>query len=177
MIQQSNFIFCILLLASLFSSVEKTFAQKTNKRTFTYNLMDYDDRPLRFGIAIGVGRNIFGRQYSKFFNTGVDTTLAVSPRLGLTGPILQGFFGLKLSEKWDLRVAVGYNSYQREIDFNYINGQKVTKVLEGASVEFPVVFKYKSNRRGNVRMYMVGGGKLNVEVGARKNQVSTEGEL
>jgi hypothetical protein len=40
--------------------------------------------------------------------------------------------------------------------------------MGATSLEFPLLFKFKSLRRGNIRMYFVGGGKAAIDVGNKK---------
>src|SRR5690606_38460561 len=43
------------------------------------------------------------------------------------------------------------------------------KLVETTMVELPIILKYKSEHRGNIRMYMVGGVKPALEASGKKN--------
>ena len=38
-----------------------------------------------------------------------------------------------------------------------VGGSQIIELVESTGVEFPLLFKYKSQRRNNLRMYIVGG--------------------
>ncbi len=49
--------------------------------------------------------------------------------------------------------------------------------VENTMVEFPVLLKYKSERRGNIRMYMIGGAKPAIQASGKKDQTKSELEV
>ena len=47
--------------------------------------------------------------------------------------------------------------YAHKLYYYYTNAPTQSQLVETTLVEFPLLLKYKSVRRGNVRMYMLGG--------------------
>ena len=51
------------------------------------------------------------------------------------------------------------------------------QIIETTVVELPILIKYKSERRGNVRMYMVGGLKPGIEASGKNKIENATSEL
>ena len=51
------------------------------------------------------------------------------------------------------------------------------RIVENTMVEFPILLKYKSERRGNIRMYMIGGVKPGIEASGKKDKTKAELEI
>jgi len=71
----------------------------------------------------------------------------------------------------------GVSFYSRGIEYK-TNTTTVNQEMGATAVEFPLLFKFKSLRRGNVRMYFVGGAKAGADIGNKKKaNASTELEV
>jgi hypothetical protein len=65
--------------------------------------------------------------------------------------------------------------YDHKLEYNYTDGTSQSQLTETTMVEFPVLLKYKSMRRGNVRMYMIGGITPSIEASGKNDiQATTE---
>src|SRR5260221_8473632 len=117
----------------------------------------YDDRKISYGFMIGLHTSAYQVNYSNQFVTPkLDTVHSVvgsySPGFSL------GFLvNLSLNEFLDLRVLPKAGFYQHKLTYYYTNNTSTNQFVETTMVEIPLLLKYKSMRRGNVRMYMVGG--------------------
>jgi hypothetical protein len=163
--QWSRIFFCCLLVLLCGQGV---WGQKRNERFFTKNLPDYDTKRLHYGICLLGTATRFERRYSDVFNKNQDSTFSVNPKwdnafgVGL-------LISYNLAEHWDLRFSPVVHFYGRTLNYTFANSTN-TQLIESSFLEFPLLFKYKSVRRGNVRMYMIGGIKPGVEINQRKKE-------
>ncbi|WP_448520151.1 type IX secretion/gliding motility protein PorT/SprT [Rhodoflexus sp.] len=166
-----------LLVALL--AAHNTMAQLQKKRnTSGYgrskNLPTYDDRVLRYGFQLAIHQSRFNIRYSDFFANSSDSTTGVRPQwspgfmLGLITSFRLG------NELWNLRFVPNVSFYERNIEYQYRNDPENlhNETYENTFVELPFLLKYKSLRRGNHRMYMVGGVSANFKVAGRKERLN-----
>lgn len=134
------------------------------------NLPFYDDKFMHYGFTLGVNASGFkSKVSSSYFNTGVnDTTLNVSPTY--TPGFSLGFIvNFRLHDHFDFRVLPTVGFYSRSVTYDFLNSSE-KQTIESTFMEIPVMLKYKSVRRGNSRMYVLGGFKAGIEAGAKKKQ-------
>ncbi len=135
----------------------------------------YDDRKLTYGFMIGIHTSAYQVKYSdQFVTPKLDTVHSVE------GPFSPGFslgflVNLRLNEFLDLRLMPKAGFYDHKLTYYYTNGTSAHQFVETTMVEFPLLLKYKSMRRGNVRMYMVGGFTPGIEASGKNDiQSSTD---
>jgi len=131
------------------------------------NLPTYDNRILHYGFSIGVGTSGYRATLSQSFLDN-DTILSVRP--SFTSAFTLGFVvNLRLHEYFDLRLLPTVGFYERKVDYQFAGSSK-SQSIESTFLEFPLLVKYKSQRRKNTRMYLVGGVKYSIEAGAKKKE-------
>ncbi|MBS1949900.1 MAG: PorT family protein [Bacteroidetes bacterium] len=119
--------------------------------------MSYDDKTLTYGFSIGIHTSSYQVKYSnKFVSKSLDTLQAVQP-VFLPGFSLGFLVNYKLGAFFDLRLMPKAGFYTQKLYYLYTNAPTQSQLVETTLVEFPLLVKYKSVRRGNVRMYMLGG--------------------
>ena len=128
----------------------------------------YDERKtVTYGFSLGFRSVSYRMKYSDLFVTpAMDSVHSIMPRK--TPGFSLGFIvNFKLLEYLDARITptVAFSEYH--IQFNYVGANSVDKFVESTSVEFPVLLKYKSQRRKNARMYVVGGLNSVIEASSR----------
>jgi hypothetical protein len=135
----------------------------------------YDDRKITYGFMIGLHTSTYQVKYSdQFVTPKLDTVHSVegsySPGFSL------GFLvNLRLNEFLDLRVTPKAGFYSHKLTYYYTNSTQTQQFIETTMVEIPLLLKYKSMRRGNVRMYMVGGLTPGIEASGKNGiQSSTD---
>lgn len=147
--QLKTFFVLALLLTSLASFGQRKVRYQDN----------YDAKNLHFGFLIGVGQTNYGIKTNRTFLQPVNTKLdgIVSPpsyflRLG-------GLMNVKLNDHFDFRILPTVSIYSRSLILS--DTLRATTDLvsqrDKAWLELPIALKYKSERRGNIRMYMFGG--------------------
>jgi hypothetical protein len=150
-------------------------AQKT--RWVKKNNPNYDDRKLTYGFLIGLHTTAYKIKYSeKFVNPAFDTLYAVEPTWS-PGFSLGFIVNYRIADFFDLRLTPKVAFYEHRLRYMYTDEAPYDEVVETTMVEFPILLKYKSARRGNIRMYMIGGVKPAIEASGKKDLENTQTEL
>lgn len=161
-IHWSKVIFFILLIFVSYNSHSQV------KKKLEINIPNYDERKLHYGFTLGINSTRF-RPIQSALYTGGDTVINIqSPRS--TGFSLGFILNYKLADYFDLRLLPTVAFYERSVSYTLANHSKVDQVTESTFIEFPLLVKYKSERRGNHRFYLVGGLKPGIEAGAKKKE-------
>ena len=132
------------------------------------NNPNYDDKKLTYGFLIGLHTTTYQIEYSDtFVSPRLDSVHSVIPswRPGFSLGFIVNY---RLTEFLDLRITPEVAFYEHKLRYNYIDGTSLDHLVETTMVEFPLLLKYKSMRRGNVRMYMIGGIKPGIEASGKK---------
>jgi hypothetical protein len=151
----------MLALAGLTANAQKTERKKT------INLPHFDDRRVHFGFYLATNYSTYRIKRSDFMANNPDSIKSVNP-VGTPGFTLGFIFSLKLGDYVDLRFVPGVAFYERWLDYEFGKAGKVRQSMESTMVEFPILFKFKSERRGNNRMYFLLGGKYSMASGLRR---------
>jgi hypothetical protein len=156
---------CIAAFVALFCICSNSFAQRGK----SLNLQFYDTKSIHFGFQLGAMVSKINLGTNK--NFGADSVQAMTP-LNSAGFSLGFIVSLALGERerWNLRFLPNVAFYQRSVQFEYPNSI-TTREYENTFVEFPLLLKYKSVRRGNMRMYLVGGLTASFKVAGDKQKL------
>ncbi|ABG59960.1 type IX secretion system protein SprT [Cytophaga hutchinsonii] len=130
------------------------------------NLPFYDDKALHYGFTLGINGSGFQNKVSKSYFS--DTVTSVSP-VYTPGFSLGFIVNMRLHDHFDLRLLPTVGFYSRSIQYDFIKTSEI-QTIESTFVEFPLLLKYKSQRRNNSRLYVTGGFKASIEAGAKKKQ-------
>lgn len=138
------------------------------------NNPNYDERKWTYGFLIGIHSSTYQIKYADTAAVkgtpqvhGLDTLHSVVPSWG--GGFALGFIvNYRINEFLDLRLTPSVAFYEHALRYNYTDGTYQEQLVETTMVEFPFLLKYKSMRRGNVRMYVVGGVKPGIEASGKK---------
>jgi len=165
----------VIAIAILMLCALQIQAQKT--RWVEKNNPNYDNRKLTYGFLIGIHSSIYQIKYSdKFVTPALDTVSAVLPSWS-SGFSLGFIVNYRLTEFLDLRLTPEVAFYENKVRYQFTNDPPIDETVENTIVEFPILLKYKSERRGNIRMYMVGGVKPGIEASGKKNVDQTKPTL
>ena len=141
------------------------------------NNPNYDERKISYGFMIGLHTSAYQIKYSdQFVTQSFDTVHSVmtpfSPGFSL------GFLvNLRLYDVLDLRLMPKAGFYNHKVEYDYTDGSTKEQLIETTMFEAPILLKYKSLRRGNVRMYMLGGFTPGIEVSGKNDIQSTTANL
>ena len=128
------------------------------------NLEQYDNRILHFGFTLStnIGKAFLETKTDQFpTDTLMQITTKSFPGIGL-GVVTN----LHLGDRLDLRLLAPVISFvQRNLQYDFPNSKKIVKV-ESAYCDASLLLKYKSARRKNTRLYVIGGGRLSYDFGS-----------
>lgn len=165
----------VLVLLLAFTVLGKAQAQK--ETWVRQNNPHYDDRKFSYGFLIGLHTSALQIHYADTFATSaLDTLYAIQPEWS-AGFSLGLIVNYKAADYLDLRVTPKVSFYEHHLKYVYTTDDPDhEELVESTMVEFPILAKYKSARRGNIRMYMVGGITPGIEASGKKKE-NTESRL
>jgi hypothetical protein len=144
------------------------------------NFSGSDDKLTSYGFFLGTHTASYQLKYSPEFlnpaNTANNAIHSIFPKY--TPGFSLGFIGiLRFHDQVNLIFTPKIGFYEFKVDVNYFDGASATTpgnatgntqpslgyrteelVNEATQVELPLVFKYRSMRFNNTRMYFIGGG-------------------
>ena len=156
--------------------VMHTLSAQQNKRLFQG---DYDAKTVKFGYFLGLPYTNFNIKFNDFFINKDKYYAITSP--ATIGLKMGGLANIRLNDYFDFRVLPTVAIYGRKLEYRFLDTEATDpdqrlsekkELRETAWFELPVMLKYKSERRGNVRMYIFGGLRYAVETNAvnRRNR-------
>jgi hypothetical protein len=155
-----------LIVLFIFAAIP-VFAQKT--KWAERNNPNYDQRKLTYGFLIGLHTTTYQLKYADVFGSPKYDTLHSIVPSWKPGFSLGFIVNYRLNEQLDLRITPKVGFYEHLVTYRYTdNTPDKTRLVETTMVELPLLLKYKSERRGNVRMYMVGGIKPAIQASGQK---------
>jgi hypothetical protein len=141
------------------------------------NNPNYDERLISYGFMIGLHTTAYQVTYAdQFVTTPFDTVHSVMAEFS-PGFSLGFLVNYRVSEFVDLRLMPKAGFYTHKLRYNYTDETFNLQYIETAHVEFPILIKYKSMRRGNVRMYMIGGVTPGFEISGKNDIQTTSASL
>ncbi len=156
----------LILCLSTWGLTDSLLAQKR-----TWNLRDYELKPLHYGFQIGLQTTNFRVRTSEFFNANGDSTIAIASK-NTPGAFIGFIVDLPIDEEFfNIRINPGVSFYEHKVRYEYLGTEAVEENVESAFFELPILLKYKSLRRANTRMYMIGGLSLGIKVGNNKQKL------
>ncbi|HTJ53373.1 MAG TPA: porin family protein [Cyclobacteriaceae bacterium] len=163
-LHRAKVILCVGMMVAL---QHHTLAQRIKHRV-KQNNPNYDDRKLSYGFLIGIHSTSYQIKYSKdFASPKFDSVTAVLPSWS-PGFSLGAIINYRIADFFDLRTTPKFAFYENRLKYTYSNRPSQEQLVETVMVELPILLKYKSERRGNVRMYMIGGFKPGIEASGKK---------
>jgi hypothetical protein len=163
-----------LILFGVMMQCSSAFAQGKSKDKKVMNLQNYDNRVIHFGFLLGVNLADFRIKYnSNYF--GVDTVLTIQSKRE-SGFNLGIISDLRLGEYFNMRFVPTLSFSARTLQYVILENNVLVprdKQVESVFLDFPLLFKYKSERAGNFRAYLIGGGKYSMDMASQKDVNST----
>ena len=133
----------------------------------------YDTKPIHFGFMISHASTNFLLGASPKNLSNVAPLLALNASSPKTsGFQIGGTVNYAYDKHYEVRSGINIALYERQIQFNEITptGANPTKSYfrESTWLEVPVNLKYRSLRRKNHRIYMLGGFKFGIEANVKR---------
>ena len=159
-IRFSGFKMLVILLAG-------TFAGKSANAQKELYLEGHDTKPYYFGISLSSGSSRFQTELSSRFLNQDSIMVAEPVNAGMAA--LGLLATARLTNRFEIRFNPQLMFTERSIAYNLRypdrdDGANVEKVIESVIATFPLHLKFRSDRIGNFRVYMLGGGKLDYDL-------------
>src|SRR6476661_3020012 len=151
-----------LFLATLLFISFSSYAQRE------LNMEEHDYKPYYFGISLGLNRGSFHSELHPSYLTQ-DSILTAEPtwtagfNLGLSATA-------RLNQRLELRFNPQLIFTERNVQYNlrykepYENLYTIEKKVESVITSFPFQLRFLSDRIGNFRVYMMGAGKVDIDL-------------
>jgi hypothetical protein len=153
----------LIILSLLLFMASSAFSQKVLHQE------EHDFKPYYFGISLGVSKASFHADVNgSFLMQDGDSLLTATP-LQNGGFHLGLIATLRVSKRFELRFNPALMFVERNISYQlrYKDqdvGNTMIKKVESVITTFPVHFKFNSDRIGNMRVYLLGGGKFDMDL-------------
>jgi hypothetical protein len=132
------------------------------------NLEQYDNKRIHFGFSLhtNIGRLRIDRRTERFpFDTLKSVSATSFPGIGLGA-----LTNLHLGNNWDIRMMFPVISFvQRNVVYQFENVKREAQI-ESAYCDLSLLVKFKSDRRKNVRVYVIGGFRASYDWATTINQ-------
>lgn len=152
----------LLLLLSMAGAFSAAAQRELNQE-------DHDTKPYYFGISLGVSQASFLAQLHPSFLTQEGDSLLTAEPLRNGGFHLGLLATLRLSNRFELRFNPTLNFTERNLLYHLRyrdpdNGFEMVKKVESVITSFPLHLKFNSDRIGNMRVYLLAGGKVDLDL-------------
>lgn len=146
-------------------------AQRGVKGIKIENLPQFDLHKIHFGFALGYNASSF------FLDTKPgaipqDSVLSVVPK-GQPGFHLGIITSLNFNKNIHLRFVPSISFQDRIISYEFrepdTSISSYEKHVESTNLEFPLLFKFRTDRINNVAYYLVAGGKVTIDMATQKD--------
>jgi len=130
---------------------------------------EQDLKPYYFGLTLSAVSSHFQLEHNPSFLQQDSILVVEAPNS--PGISLRLVAALNVTNRFELRFNPGLIFTNRPIVYKlrYADrdlGTNVTKSIESIITTFPLDIKFKSDRIGNFRVYMLGGGKIDIDLAA-----------
>lgn len=168
---------CFLAISLLIILSHASIAQNVNYRE------EQDSKLYYFGLSLGAVYSRFQIEHDPSF-LQQDTILVAEPS-NTPGISLRLVAAANLTNRFELRFNPGLIFTDRPILYklnpNYPpdldQGYDVKKSVESIITTFPLDLKFKSDRIGNFRVYMLGGGKIDIDLASNAKKRKADDQI
>lgn len=168
---------CFLAVCLLTGFTLSSFAQREIYRE------EQDTKPYYFGLSLSAVYSRFQLEHDPSF-LQQDSILVAEPG-NTPGISLRLVAALNLTNRFELRFNPGLIFSDRPILYqlnrqypgDYDQGYSVKKSVESILTTFPLDLKFKSDRIGNFRVYMLGGGKIDIDLASNAKKRKADDQV
>jgi hypothetical protein len=135
------------------------------------NFSHYDEKPIHFGFLVGVNSSGFAMSLDDAVLERDDSLRYVRSGHG-PGFQLGVISDFRLAEHAAIRFTPTLMFLQRDMYYSYIRpSSDLRKSVQMANLDMPLLFKWRSDRIRNYRMYVVGGFKYSIDMASQERVV------
>jgi hypothetical protein len=151
---------------------QKKLSQETydkSKPKKEINLPLYDEKKIHYGFFLGLNYSRLEITHAQKFIQ--DTAVNSITPLGLPGFTLGFLLNVRLADQLAFKIVPSVGFYERDLLYNFKNKNRMDTLqeVETTFLEMQFLLKYRSQRRKNTRMYLIGGIKPAIRAGGKKN--------
>ncbi len=163
----------VILLGLLLSLSSPLVGQNST----VINLPNYTERFLHYGFGMGLHTSRYSIQYSDLYSDKqLDTLHSIVPH-GLGGFKIGFISNMRLAQYLDFRVLITVGFYENKLIYRSITGNTLEELVDATTVELPLLFKYRSVRRDNIGMYLIGGITPTIEARGKDDKANSRERL
>ena len=169
----------IALIALLlgFAGAPVAFSQAPERGGVDINLQKYDARTWHFGFLLGLHVSRYELKYADaFLRSSLSELHSVQSRNSPGFKV--GFItNYRLHDQLNLRAIPTVGFYEDRLEYHYITKKTDVQLNEVTQIELPILLKYKSERRRNRRIYIIGGVSPSWEARSKKKRDSIRNSI
>ncbi len=146
-------------------------AESYAQRKTGTNLPGFDRRNYHFGFILGYNSANFALERTPDFEF-TDSLLAITlkPQPGFNLNLLASYDPIK---NFHIRFMPGLSFQDRILDYTFLESDLkknvVSRRIESVYLDFPINFKFRTNRSRNFAAYMLTGGKYSLDMQSQKD--------
>ena len=160
----------IFVLLTVFISINTSIYSQSTR----INLSAYDDVNIHFGFLLGTHSTYYRLYYSQqFLNSNFNNLHSIHSK-SMPGFKLGFVSDFNLIYPFDLRTLLQVSFSEYRLDYYNVDGTIFSNIRPAVFLESPILFKYKSKRRKNHRMFLIAGIKPSLEIGAKNKDEAGE---
>ncbi len=162
---RKNYFFVLLIFCSLTLSAQNESMQ---------NLPRFDNRTIHFGFTLGFNQMNFSVDRNTQW---ADTVLSILPK-SQWGFQIGIISDLRLASHFNLRFVPSLSFGDRTLSYTLNSSPNLkmvyNKTAESTFLDFPLYFKYKTDRLTNVRAYALFGGRYSYDLASQSKKKGDE---
>lgn len=161
----------IQVILILVVSIWSIQADAQRKKEQINNLPEFDQQYYHFGFVLSLNTSNTIVDF-KELTTFEDSVLAIDI-IGQPGFNLGMLASLDMSGNWHLRFIPTLSFNERILEYTLLleNGgtETIKKNISSTNIDFPLLFKYRTNRMNNLALYALLGAQFSLDVASQKD--------
>ena len=121
------------------------------------NLQYYDSHFLHYGILLALHSTRYSVLYSTEYISDEFSELHSIHSVNSPGFKLGFVINARIMDRLDFRILPTVGFYENKLEYYMLDGRIQEQLRDYTLLEIPLLFKYKSIRRGNRRLYLLAG--------------------
>ena len=140
------------------------------RRGRALNLQYYDEHFMHYGISLAVHTTRYSLLYSADYTAEAYKDLHSIHSENSTGFKLGFIVSGRVTDRLGIRLNPIVGFYENMLIYKMLNDTEVQQTRAYNTVELPLLLKYKSVRRGNTRLYLIGGMSLSIDTSKEEEE-------
>lgn len=144
------------------------------------NLHDFDEKLVHFGFVLGYNKAdaYLDRNLNRTFDQDSLLSLQTEARNGFNLGIISS---LNLDPKFHIRFVPTLSFQERWLNYTFATYPDTTelwtKKIENVYLDFPLLFKFRTERVTNFAAYFIGGGRYGLDMSSNKDVNNSSASL